>query len=118
MSIRKEHGSSDQHHQRGAEMHDGAAHAHIVAAEAHEKQDHQSGHERSRQALEHTQKAHEHTNQSHHNSVDGNGEIAHADVAILAHGLWEARGCPDGSPEEDWFHAAQQLQVRGQAVAK
>jgi hypothetical protein len=23
--------------------------------------------------------------------------------------LWEARGRPEGSPDEDWFHATQQI---------
>lgn len=100
MSNRQEHGSSDQRHQRAAELHNSAAHAHLVAAESHERQDHQTGHERSRQALEHSQKAHEQSDAP---------RPAHEDVAILAHELWEARGCPDGSPDEDWFHAARQL---------
>lgn len=26
-------------------------------------------------------------------------------IAGLAHALWQERGCPDGSPEEDWFRA-------------
>jgi hypothetical protein len=26
--------------------------------------------------------------------------------------LWHARGCPEGSPQEDWFHAAEQLRAR------
>ena len=34
------------------------------------------------------------------------------DIAVLAHKLWEARGCPDGSPEADWFQAAQELRAR------
>jgi len=31
-------------------------------------------------------------------------------VAALAYGFWQARGCPDGSPEEDWFRAERELQ--------
>jgi hypothetical protein len=31
------------------------------------------------------------------------------DIARLAYSLWEARGCQDGSPEEDWFRAEQEL---------
>ena len=27
------------------------------------------------------------------------------DVSALAHELWRGRGCPEGSPEEDWFRA-------------
>jgi hypothetical protein len=33
----------------------------------------------------------------------------HEGIAALAHALWQARGCPDGSPEEDWFQAKQTL---------
>ena len=32
-----------------------------------------------------------------------------AEIAALAHHLWQARGCPVGSPDIDWFHAEQQL---------
>ena len=34
------------------------------------------------------------------------------DIAALAYELWQARGCPDGSPEEDWFKAERKLQGR------
>lgn len=27
----------------------------------------------------------------------------------LAHQLWQARGCPEGSPEVDWINAEQQM---------
>jgi len=30
-------------------------------------------------------------------------------VAQLAYQLWQTRGCPIGSPEQDWFQAEQQL---------
>ena len=30
-------------------------------------------------------------------------------VAELAYTLWESRGCPIGSPEEDWFKAEQEI---------
>ena len=30
-------------------------------------------------------------------------------VAELAYTLWESRGCPIGTPEEDWFRAEQEL---------
>jgi len=36
------------------------------------------------------------------------------DIAALAYELWQARGCPYGSPEEDWFIAERQLQGRSQ----
>jgi hypothetical protein len=31
-------------------------------------------------------------------------------IAKLAYARWEARGRPEGSPEEDWFWAEQELQ--------
>jgi hypothetical protein len=106
MSTRYNDASHYENHQRAAELHDNAAHAHRSAAETHEKQDHETGHERSRQALEHSQKASEHTAQTHHYT------FGHEDIASLAHQLWEARGRPDGSPETDWFRAAQELRAR------
>jgi hypothetical protein len=35
--------------------------------------------------------------------------IAQADIAALAYELWQDRGCPIGSPEEDWFRAQERL---------
>jgi hypothetical protein len=35
------------------------------------------------------------------------------DIAQLAYELWQSRGCPDGSPQEDWFRAVEQLQSAG-----
>ena len=26
-------------------------------------------------------------------------------ITQLAYQLWQARGCPDGSPDQDWFEA-------------
>lgn len=115
MSTRYNNGTHYENHQRAAELHDSAAHAHRSAAETHEKQDRETGHERSRQALEHPQKAYEHTAEARRNTVNEHGIalFGHDDIAALAHELWQARGCPDGSPDEDWFHAAQELRARG-----
>ncbi len=33
------------------------------------------------------------------------GERREAEIARLAHSYWEARGCRDGSAEEDWYRA-------------
>jgi len=30
-------------------------------------------------------------------------------IAALAHALWHKRGCPEGSPEDDWFRAEQEI---------
>ncbi len=32
------------------------------------------------------------------------------DVAALAYTLWQSRGCPLGSSEEDWYRAEKQIQ--------
>jgi hypothetical protein len=120
MSTRYNDGSHYENHQRAAELHDNAAHAHRSAAEAHEKQDHQTGQERSREALEHSQQAHQHAEHVHRDAVNEHGfaTFGHEDIAALAHALWQARGCPQGSPEEDWFHAAQELRTRGEGLQK
>ena len=109
MSTRYNNGSHYENHQRAAELHDAAAHTHRVG-EQQGKQDYLTGHEHSRQALEDSQEAHEQTQ----TATAGHGipTFGHDDIAALAHQLWIARGCPDGSPEEDWFHAAEQLRSR------
>jgi len=38
-------------------------------------------------------------------------------VPTLARALWEARGCPQGSPEDDWFRAERVLQSQPAWVA-
>jgi hypothetical protein len=48
------------------------------------------------------------------------GEVATAPLeykktARLAYSYWEARGRPDGSPEEDWFRAEEELRGRKSA---
>ncbi|MGI8989345.1 MAG: DUF2934 domain-containing protein [Bryobacteraceae bacterium] len=35
--------------------------------------------------------------------------VANNEVAELAFTLWRERGCPFGSPGEDWFHAERLL---------
>ena len=31
------------------------------------------------------------------------------EIAALAHQYWLARGCPEGTPEEDWFRAEREI---------
>ena len=113
MSTRYNSGSHYENHQRAAELHDDAAHAHRVAEDHHDKQDHQSGHEQSRHALEHSQKAFQQSQQLHRQTnKHGVPVFGHDEIAELANKLWRERGCPEGSPEEDWFHAAEQLRSR------
>ena len=109
MSTRYNNGSHYENHQRAAELHDLAAHAHR-AAQQHGEQVHQTGHEHSRQALEHSQAAHQQTQlvANRHGIVT----FGHHETAELAHWLWMERGCPQGSPEVDWFRATEQLMTR------
>ena len=37
-------------------------------------------------------------------------------IAALAQALWEARGCPEGSAEDDWYRAEEQLSAQTQTV--
>jgi hypothetical protein len=110
MSTRYNDGSHYENHQKAAELQDGAAHAHRVGEE-HGQQDHLTGHEQSRQALEHSPDAHQHP-QGGNTFGHGITAFGHADIAALAYELWQARGCPHGSSEEDWFRAAAELRSR------
>jgi Protein of unknown function (DUF2934) len=111
MSTRYNDASHYENHQRAAELQDGAAHAHRVA-EQQGKQEHLSGTELSRQAAEH------HASHDNHASPTvGHGVVAfgHAEIEALAFELWQARGRPEGSPEEDWHRAAAQLRSRAES---
>lgn len=33
----------------------------------------------------------------------------YSEIAALAYQLWKDRGCPVGSPDEDWFRAEKEL---------
>ena len=120
MSTRYKNGSHYENHQRAADLHDSAAHTHRSAAETHEKQDHQTGQEQSRKALEHSEQAFLHSEQAPPEPVNEHGiaTFGHNDIAELAHALWQARGCTQGSPEQDWFRAAHELRARGESLPK
>jgi hypothetical protein len=109
MSTRYNDASHYENHQRAAELHDLAAHAHR-AAEQHGKQEYLTGHEHSRQAMEHSRAAHEQTQLSVNRH--GLATFGHREIETLAYDLWQARGCPHGSPEEDWHRAIEQLLAR------
>ena len=109
MSTRYNNGSHYENHQRAAELLDEPAHAHRVAEQTGQ-QDHLTGQEQSRQALEHSQETQPHTQAL--TVGHGISAFGHSDIAALAHALWKARGCPDGSPEADWFLAVDELRSR------
>jgi hypothetical protein len=41
--------------------------------------------------------------------IEAQKPLDSSSVAALAYQLWHARGCPDGSPETDWFQAEREL---------
>jgi hypothetical protein len=98
MPTRYYDASRHEHHQRAAELHDLAADAHR-AAEQHWKQVQLTSHESSREALERSYKAHQHTKSlAAQPRLNGFG---HDDLAVRAYNLWERRGWPEGSADED-----------------
>ncbi len=115
-------------HQKAAEFHDLAAHTHQVGAERRGKENHLTGHEHSRQALEHShevfqeslqrnaaqeqdiRQALEHSQQDDRQSFELHEATAQK-ISALAYELWQARGCPDGSPQEDWSCAEERLRL-------
>ena len=111
MSTRYNEGSHYENHPTAAELHDIAAHAHRVA-EQQGKQEHLTGHEQTRQAQEHSENAHTHAAPA---GSHGIVPFGHEDIATLAYELWQARGCPHGSAEQDWYQAAEQLRLRSYA---
>jgi len=114
MSKRYKNGSHYENHQRADELHEGAAHAHRVG-EQHGMQEHLTGHEHSRQQIEQSLEPHEHgvaSAPSGHSVGHGIASFGHHEIAALAHELWQARGCPAGSADEDWFHAVEELRSR------
>jgi hypothetical protein len=55
--------------------------------------------------MQQTSRANSHLTSEHLESTDG----GHDPVASRAYELWMLRGCPDGSPEVDWFQAESEL---------
>ena len=112
MSTRYNDGSHYENHQRAAELQDAAAHAHRVG-EQQGKQEHLTGNELSRKALGHSEATFQHSQVA----TVGHGiqAFGHDDISKLAHELWQARGCPHGSPEKDWFDAVKELRSRATA---
>jgi hypothetical protein len=109
MSTRYNDGSHYENHQRAAELEDYPAHAHRVGEE-HGKQEHLTGTELSRLEQEHTGVGSTESNKP----TTGHGMTAfgHAEIAERAHSIWESKGHPEGSAEEDWQQAVEELRSR------
>jgi hypothetical protein len=107
MPFRHKERSHEDH--RATELNDVAEHTHRVA-EQHGQQEHLTGPEQSRQALEHSREAQQQTQ----TATVGHGIAAfgHNDIAALAYDFWQARGCPEGSPDADWYRAVEELRSR------
>ena len=105
-------------HQEAIEYHNLAAHAHRTAAVHHGQEEHLTGHEHSRQALEHSNTAYQHSLGMHQKARTDHAVIVRAqeareeDIPALAYKLWQARGCPEGSSQEDWFRAVEEVESR------
>lgn len=39
------------------------------------------------------------------------GDASYDEIAQRAYELWQERGCPEGSAEQDWFDATEQLRA-------
>ena len=38
--------------------------------------------------------------------------LEHERIATLAYFYWQQRGCPEGSPEDDWFRAEHEIREK------
>ncbi len=55
-----------------------------------------------------------------HPEIDSASDISRpgtAEIAALAYQLWTGRGCPIGSPEDDWLLAEAELTQKASSVA-
>lgn len=100
-------------HERSTELRGGSAHAHEVADYTRDKQDHPTANERSRREREAKHDMQDRMEEAWNLGSNGAAPryFGHKEIAELAHNLWVERGCPDGSAEEDWFAASQQLRA-------
>ena len=44
--------------------------------------------------------------------------VSEEEIARRAYALWEERGCPIGSPEEDWHRAIEEFRARSENGSK
>ncbi|HEX3878515.1 MAG TPA: DUF2934 domain-containing protein [Bryobacteraceae bacterium] len=109
MPGRSKRGSNYENHQPAVELHDAAAHAHEVG-ELHGKQEHLTGTEHARLEFEYAKS--EARRDDGPTAGHGIQAFGHDEIVALAHQLWEERGRPEGSPDEDWHEAVRRLRTR------
>jgi hypothetical protein len=90
--------------EQASELQNAGTHAHEVAEQSTDSE-HLKPHELSRLSEEHNQ-AQEQPSVGH-----GMHSFGHKEIAALAHELWQGRGCPEGSADEDWNEAVKQLRA-------
>ena len=44
-------------------------------------------------------------------SATANGEPTQEEISVRAYQCWQERGCPEGSPEADWYKAEQEFRT-------
>ena len=49
-------------------------------------------------------------------NINNEYDVDTAEVRALAFELWQARGCPDGSPETDWLCAEELIRESGTSM--
>jgi hypothetical protein len=119
MSTRNDNPNQYENRQRAIELQNAATHTHRVAEQTRGKQEHLSDREQSRKAAEHNSEE-QGTHGGTHGGTTGHGVLAftHEDIAARAYSLWEARGCPEGSSDEDWFRAVKELRSLASPIAR
>lgn len=113
MSERYNNGSHYENHQRATELENAAAHAHRTG-EQNGKQEHLTAHEQTRRSHEHTEEA---FHPDHATTGHGVAAFGHQDIAALAYSLWEKKGRPQDSAEQDWYEAVRELRSRATSGA-
>jgi hypothetical protein len=108
MSKRSSSGSHSSSQQHAAEVNYLSEHV-AEAAEHSDDQEHLKASEQTRQEAE------------HHASPESSGghgihNFGHREIAELAYEHWQARGCPEGSADEDWASAVKELRSRNVSV--
>jgi hypothetical protein len=105
--------STYENRQKAIELQNSAAHTHRVAEQKRGQQEHLTATEQS-VAEQSNKESHrvESEIRSQHSVGHGVGAFTHDDIATLAYRLWQQRGEPEGSADEDWFHAVKELRAR------